>query len=279
MHILPPDLLRINEEKLAQIEERNRSIYRLIVFDRKYQSTCLLTRYLEAMEHLRDVISIKNAQQEAQSHEEAEEYLNNLKAGIALIVEQIAGQRTLESPADLFLLFRKIAPETAARTPNHFRQTLVQFGQCFGAEVREIPGLIEMLFEALQEIRHPAVKAIYLHHELVRIHPFTDGNGRLSRMAKNWMLMYNLYPPMFINDLTDKRKYIASLEGSFLSLQRTPLAFSGETEAFFESELQRLNASTGFILNRMLKNPDIVIDTDEHLFSNLTQASSDFSRE
>lgn len=266
MHLLPPDLIRVNDRLLTEIDERNQSIYRLIVFNDQFKSSGLLTRYLEAMAHLRDVISIKNAQQEAQSHEEALQYLDNLKKGIDLIVEHIAAQQTLQTPSDLFMLYRKIAPDAAARNPNYFRRTLVQFGSCYGADPREIPGLIEMLFEAMMEIKHPVVKAIYLHHELVRIHPFTDGNGRLSRFAKNWVLMYNLYAPMFINDLTDKRKYIANLEGSFLNLMEHPLTYSMATEEFFNSELQRLKASTGFILNRMLKNPDIVIDTADALF-------------
>jgi len=253
-------------QKLAEIDERNQSIFRLIVFDEKYNSSGLLSRYLEAMQHLRDVISIKNAQQEAQTHEEAIAYLNNLKKGIALIVEQIAAQHTLETPADLFMLFRKIAPDAAARSPNQYRRTIVQFGQCFGADPRQIESLVEMLFEAVREIDHPVVKAIYLHHELVRIHPFIDGNGRLSRLAKNWVLMYNLYPPMFINDLTDKRRYISSLEGSFLALMQHPHRFSAATETFFDNELQRLKASTGFILDRMLKDPDMVIDTGSDLF-------------
>ncbi len=266
MHLLPPELIKVSEEKLAEIDARNQSIYRLIVYDSKYSAAGLLNRYLEAMAHLRDVISIKNAQQEAHTHEEALAYLNNLKEGIALIVDQIAGQHTLETPSDLFMLFRKIAPDAAARNPNYFRSTLVQFGRCYGADTREIPGLVEMLFDAMKEIKHPVLRAIYLHHELVRIHPFTDGNGRLSRLAKNWLLMYDLYPPMFINDLAEKKKYVANLEGSFLALMEKPHKFSDSTKAFFEGELQRLSASTGFILNRMLKNPDIVIDTANELF-------------
>jgi len=270
MLLLHPELIQVNQQTLDEIDRRNQSIYRLIVFDSKYRDSSLLTRYLEAMQHLRDVISIKNAQQEAQTHEEAVEYLTNLKEGIALIVEQIANQHSLETPSDLFMLFRKIAPDAAARHPNHFRQTVVQFGPCLGADPREIPGLVSMLFDAMKEISHPVVRAIYLHHELVRIHPFSDGNGRLSRLAKNWLLMYYLYPPMFINDLTDKRKYIADLQGSFLGLTQDPYCFSEATRVFFKNELQRLKASTGFILNRMLKNPDIVIDTGDELFSGQT---------
>ena len=259
--MLPPELIKFDEAKLLEIDDTMKSIYRLIVFDKAHRHSDLLTRYLEAMEHLRDVLSIKNAQQESQTHEEAVEYLYHLKDGLAMIVEEIAAQRTLGKPADLFMLLRKIAPEVAARTPNHFRQTMVQFGQSTGAAPNEIPGLVEAMFSALGEIPHPVVRAIYLHHEVVRIHPFTDGNGRLSRLAKNWLLMFDLYPPMFINDYHDKKQYISKLGGSFLALERNPGLFSADTRAFFDDELRRLKASAVFTLDRMLKNPTIEFDT------------------
>jgi Fic family protein len=121
-----------------------------------------------------------------------------------------------------------------------------------GAQPAEIPMLIEHLFQVLPEIKHPVMKAIYLHHELVRIHPFVDGNGRLSRMAKNWLLMYELYPPMFIKDSSDKQRYISKLQESFLSIETDPLILHPATIAFFEDELKRLMASATFTLNRML---------------------------
>lgn len=261
MKILSPDIIEIEAEKLDEIDEIIKSINRLIIFNKKHQASDLLSRYLEAMAHLRDVLSIKNAQQEAQSLEEAEEYLKHLNEGILLIVNEIADQKTLETPVDLFRLFRVIAPEAAAKVPNHFRQTVVQFGPCFGAPPEQIPGLIEQLFYVAGQIKHPIHKAIFMHHELVRIHPFADGNGRLSRMAKNWILMYELYPPMFISSYSDKKNYIAKLQDSFLSLDRSEEAFRLALKSFFEDELKRLKASANFILNRMLKNPDVSFDS------------------
>ena len=35
---------------------------------------------------------------------------------------------------------------------------------------------------------HPVLVAAYLHDELVRIHPFIDGNGRTSRLLMNLYL-------------------------------------------------------------------------------------------
>jgi len=76
-------------------------------------------------------------------------------------------------------------------------------------------------------------------------------------MAKNWMLMYELYPPMFIKNISDKKRYIARLQESFLSIENEPNVLHSATQAFFQDEFRRLRASATFILNRMLKNPDL----------------------
>ena len=40
---------------------------------------------------------------------------------------------------------------------------------------------------------HPVDIAAYLHDELVRIHPFIDGNGRTSRLLMNLYLLRHGY--------------------------------------------------------------------------------------
>ena len=45
---------------------------------------------------------------------------------------------------------------------------------------------------------HPIIKAALLHGELVKIHPFVDGNGRLSRLVMNLSLMKSGYLPVVI---------------------------------------------------------------------------------
>jgi len=257
MNLLRTDLKGLDESPLTDIDQTVKAIYRLITFSMRHKESDLLQRYLEAMQHLRDVMSIKNAQQEAQSEDEAREYLANMKRSVKLIVDEIGAGNDLETPADLFRLFRLIAPEAAARHPNRFRSTNVLFGPCAGANPEQIAALIEQLFCALPEIKHPVTRAVYMHHELVRIHPFVDGNGRLSRMSKNWMLMYELYPPMFIKNVFDKHLYIARLQNSFLALENEPHLFHSATQEFFQDEFRRLRASATFILHRMLKNPEL----------------------
>lgn len=45
---------------------------------------------------------------------------------------------------------------------------------------------------------HPIERATILHGEFVKIHPFLDGNGRISRLLLNFELMRNNYPPIII---------------------------------------------------------------------------------
>ena len=45
---------------------------------------------------------------------------------------------------------------------------------------------------------HPVRFAALAHYKLVYIHPFTDGNGRTSRLLMNWILMQNGFPPVII---------------------------------------------------------------------------------
>ena len=45
---------------------------------------------------------------------------------------------------------------------------------------------------------HPIIKAALLHGELVKIHPFIDGNGRTSRLVMNLSLMNSGYVPVII---------------------------------------------------------------------------------
>ncbi len=50
---------------------------------------------------------------------------------------------------------------------------------------------------------HPIIKAVLLHGELVKIHPFVDGNGRTSRLVMNLSLMNSGYLPVIVKK--DKR--------------------------------------------------------------------------
>lgn len=85
------------------------------------------------------------------------------------------------------------------------------------------PYLIEPLMEQFmasvkekeESGEHPVLTAAYLHDELVRIHPFVDGNGRTSRLLMNLHLMKNGYTPITLKGTAEaKLEYYTALERS-----------------------------------------------------------------
>lgn len=58
---------------------------------------------------------------------------------------------------------------------------------------------------------HPIIRAALLHGELVKIHPFVDGNGRTSRLLMNLDLMNNGYNPVIIKK-ESRLKYYEALD-------------------------------------------------------------------
>lgn len=58
---------------------------------------------------------------------------------------------------------------------------------------------------------HVLELAAIAHNRLVRIHPFSDGNGRTSRMVLNWLLNKKGFPTLFI-ELKDKVNYYKAIE-------------------------------------------------------------------
>lgn len=76
----------------------------------------------------------------------------------------------------------------------------------------KIPKLMDELFNEVAKMRtHQVVLAAYLHHKLVEIHPFSDGNGRVARLISNLLLMRKGYPPVVLRK-ADRKKYYDCLK-------------------------------------------------------------------
>jgi Fic family protein len=74
---------------------------------------------------------------------------------------------------------------------------------------------------------HPVEIAARFHHHFTAIHPFDDGNGRMSRLLMNLILMQKQYPPVVIR-LGERDVYLGSLRRADAAEYDDFLAFIGE---------------------------------------------------
>ena len=83
---------------------------------------------------------------------------------------------------------------------------------------------MELFMESFHQMEnngvHPVLIAAYLHDELVRIHPFIDGNGRTSRLLMNLYLLRTGYLMTTLKGSdAEKIRYYHALEKSHVEKQ------------------------------------------------------------
>lgn len=144
---------------------------------------------------------------EAKDHNSALEYLYE-------IVEK--NRRNTISERLIRSLHEIIMQETDKEWAGCYRNSNVIIG---GADHKppdalEIPKQMQELLRWLSQNKdqlHPVESAALLHHKLVHIHPFFDGNGRTARLVMNVLLMQNGYPLVIILK-NDRKKYYDVLD-------------------------------------------------------------------
>ncbi|XP_071454869.1 protein adenylyltransferase Fic [Hetaerina americana] len=96
-----------------------------------------------------------------------------------------------------------------------FRRTQVFVGSHVPPPPKDLPALMDAFVQWLNSDAalhlHPVRHAALAHYKLVALHPFTDGNGRTSRLLMNMILMQAGYPPVIILK-RDRLKYYETLQ-------------------------------------------------------------------
>lgn len=82
-------------------------------------------------------------------------------------------------------------------------------------KIPELMGKLISNYENWNEY-HPIIKSALLHGELVKIHPFIDGNGRTSRLLMNLDLMNSGYNPVIIKK-ENRLEYYQSLDKAHIT--------------------------------------------------------------
>ena len=233
------------------LEEKKKKLFRYLVYEKKHNNLKLFRTYLKSLLRLQDLMNMKSAAFEASDKVQAQAYYNNLLKAWDYIIDEVIENRNIKDQKCLTYLHYIVDPEAHSKNPGRTRSGDILVGKHQAPEAPRVYSLLENMFYNGAEITNSVIKGIYFHHELVRIHPFTDGNGRLARLVENWVLMHDLYPPILISTVKERQTYIKDLAGSFRELEKDVNTANEFTTIFFNNQLKRLNNSLDYLYTRL----------------------------
>ncbi len=120
-------------------------------------------------------------------------------------------------------LFLPTRPDIAGKIRDH--QVRISGSKFLPPTPVEISPLLEDFFQWLRRKTHeynPVELAALAHLKFVTIHPFTDGNGRISRLMLNHVLMRRGYP-LFVVPYKGRASYYRALESA--QTRKEPMRF------------------------------------------------------
>jgi Fic family protein len=109
------------------------------------------------------------------------------------------------------LVLQKIDPEEAGRYSNH--QRVIAGSPLILPSPAEIPARMGDFARWLEKAPATPEAAFDAHEGLVTVHPFSDGNGRTSRLLMNLMLLKGGYPTVVIRP-EDRPVYFDALDAT-----------------------------------------------------------------
>lgn len=145
---------------------------------------------------------------------------------------------------------------------------------------KEMTELVDWTHEALEKERfHPLLIIANFIVEFLKIHPFEDGNGRLSRVLTNLLLLRSGYP--FIQYASHEQIVERRKDEYYLALRRSQETFNTESDTI----VPWLNFFLGVVKEQATKSLELV-NEDTHddtlspkqnevweYFANITDAS------
>ena len=108
----------------------------------------------------------------------------------------------------------------------------------------------------------PIELASLFHYRYIRIHPFEDGNGRISRLIVNYILYRHGYP-MIVVRTKDKKNYLAALSKCDAVVGKIP---SDGAQASLEQTKPFVDYMTGVLCKDISTNIAIIKDKDRSIW-------------
>lgn len=180
------------------------------------------------------------------------------------------------------------------KMPNHVKTPTGETH--YYATPEETPAKMEELMTWLrghQEKKdlHPVIVAAIFHYRFVAIHPFDDGNGRMSRLLMNLLLLQDGYPPVIIKQ-QDRNAYYAALRQADAGELQPFVEFIGENlvrsleiylrgargesieeESDLDKEIALLKMSVKAQEEKMQKSRDTIYEVAEQSLIPLVEAT------
>lgn len=138
------------------------------------------------------------------------------------LIKQIAAEKNQITEGKILDIHRLILNNIDEQNAGRYRDVPVRIAgsTVIMPNALKVPELMEKLIKDLRTAKdHPVKIAAAVHYQLVTIHPFTDGNGRTTRLLMNLILLKAGYPAAIIRK-EDRLKYLNSLEKAHLGGSR-----------------------------------------------------------
>lgn len=116
--------------------------------------------------------------------------------------------------------YRSVVYRYGELTEINVRVSDAMFETTKGSKVRE--EMMNLIDEYNNSNLHPILKALVFKTKFIKIHPFSDFNGRTSRILLNYMLVRYGYPTVTIKG-SQKDKYLTAMDAAIVEENYTPI--------------------------------------------------------
>jgi Fic family protein len=201
-----PNLRDDEQEVLALLTQQREQLRDRVAEPRRWTGTLRRMAFARAVQgsnsiegynaSLDDVVAAVEGEPTLGADEETQLALSGYRDAMTYVL-QIADDRTLDVDEGLLKsLHFMMLKYDLGKNPGRWRPGTVYVRQgesgeivYEGAPVDDVPELIAELFHGIEQEDDPAVvKAAMAHLNLVMVHPFSDGNGRMARCLQTLVL-------------------------------------------------------------------------------------------